>query len=82
VEGWRIVATTLLGAAGVLLVLVVMAKVRDRTGSSGQVAISGAVAFTVLLLLGVVMLTVLPVLLTWAIVAVAVASVSVMLLAS
>jgi hypothetical protein len=40
------------------------------------------VAFTILLLLGVVMLTVLPVLLTWTIVAVAIASVSVMLLAS
>jgi hypothetical protein len=82
VEPWRIVATALLAVAGVLLVLVIMAKVRDNTSSSGQVLISGVVTFTALVLLGVLMLTVLPALLTWGIVIVAVASVSVMLLAS
>jgi hypothetical protein len=82
VEGWRVAATALLDVAGVLLMLVVMAKVRDRTGSSGQVAIWGAVTFTVLLLLSVVMLTVLPAFLSWGLVALAVAAVSVMLLAS
>jgi hypothetical protein len=82
VEPWRIVATALLAVAGVLLVLVVMAKVRDHTSSSGQVAISGVVTFTALVILGVVMLTVLPALLTWGIVIVAVAAASVMLLAS
>jgi hypothetical protein len=35
-----------------VLVLIVMAKVRDHTGSSGQVAISGAVTFTTLAVLG------------------------------
>jgi hypothetical protein len=82
VEPWRIVATALLAVAGVLLVLVIMAKVRDNTSSSGQVLISGVVTFTALVLLGVLMLTVLPALLTWGIVIVAVAAVSVMLLAS
>ena len=79
---WRIIATALLAVAGVMLVLIVMAKVRDHTASSGQVAISGAVTFTTLAVLGVLLLTVLPVVLTWAIVAVVVAAASVMLLAS
>jgi len=82
VEPWRIIATALLAVAGVLLVLVIMAKVRDHTSSSGQVLISGVVTFTALALLGVLMLTVLPALLTWGIVVVAVAAASVMLLAS
>jgi hypothetical protein len=82
VEPWRIVATALLAVAGVLLVLVVMAKVRDHTSSSGQVLISGVVTFTALVILGVLLLTVLPALLTWGIVIVAVAAASVMLLAS
>jgi hypothetical protein len=82
VEPWRIVATALLAAAGVLLVLIIMAKVRDHTSSSGQVLISGVVTFTALVVLGVVMLTVLPAVLTWGIVVVAIATVSVMLLAS
>lgn len=81
-EPWRIIATALLAVAGVLLVLVIMAKVRDHTSSSGQVLISGVVTFTALALLGVLMLTVLPALLTWGIVVVAVAAASVMLLAS
>ncbi|QWF81360.1 hypothetical protein [Amycolatopsis sp. CA-230715] len=81
-EGWRIIATVLLAVAGVLLTLAVMAKVRDHTQSSGQVAIGGAVTFTILLILGVLMLTVLPAVVTWVLVAVVVAAVSVMLLAS
>jgi len=82
VEIWRIVATGLLAVFGVLLALIVMAKVRDRTGRSGDVAISGAVTFTALVVLGVLMLTVLPGVLTWVIVAVVGAAVSVMVLAS
>jgi hypothetical protein len=82
VEIWRIVATGLLAASGVLLVLIVMAKVRDRTGRSVDVAISGAVTFTALGVLGLLMLTVLPGVVTWVIVAVIAAAVSVMVLAS
>ena len=81
-EIWRIVATGLLAASGVLLVLIVMAKVRDRTGRSVDVAISGAVTFTALGVLGLLMLTVLPGVVTWVIVAVIAAAVSVMVLAS
>ncbi|RSM66830.1 hypothetical protein [Amycolatopsis sp. WAC 01376] len=81
-ETWRVVATVLLAAAGLPLVLVLMAKARDRTDSSATVAITGAVAFVVLLLLGVVMLTVLPAVLTWAIVGLVAAALGVMMLAS
>ncbi len=81
-ETWRIIATALLALAGLPLVLVLMAKARDRTDSSGTVAVTGAVTFVVLLLLGVVMLTVLPGVLTWAIVGLAAAALSVMVLAS
>ncbi|SED84174.1 hypothetical protein SAMN04489729_5453 [Amycolatopsis lurida] len=76
------VATVLLAAAGLPLVLVLMAKARDRTDRSSTVAITGAVAFVVLLLLGVVMLTVLPGALTWGVVAVVAAALGVMMLAS
>jgi hypothetical protein len=81
VQAWRIIAAALLGAAGILLVPIVMAKVRDHTGKSGHVAISGVVTLTALLLVGVVILTVLPGVLTWVVVAVVVAAVSVMVLA-
>lgn len=76
------IATALLAAAGLPLVLVVMAKVRDRTQSSGQVALGGVVTFTLLVVVGVLMLTVLPGLATWLLVAAVAAAVSVMLLAS
>ncbi|MEU3624328.1 hypothetical protein BS329_05020 [Amycolatopsis coloradensis] len=81
-ETWRIVATVLLAVAGLPLVLVVMAKARDRTDSSGTVAVTGAVAFAALLLLGVVMLTVLPGALTWTLLGLVVAALGVMMLAS
>lgn len=76
------VAAIAWGGIGVLLALVVMAKVRDRTDSSGQVAIAGAIGVTVVVLTAVLMLTVLPGVLTWGVVAVAAAAVSVMMLAS
>lgn len=76
------IATALLAVAGLPLVLVVMAKVRDRTQSSGQVALGGVITFTLLVVLGVLMLTVLPGLVAWVLVAVVATAVSVMLLAS
>ncbi|WP_340685280.1 hypothetical protein LCL61_02260 [Amycolatopsis coloradensis] len=81
-ETWRVIATVLLAAAGLPLVLVLMAKARDRTDRSATVAITGTVAFVALLLLGVVMLTVLPGALTWGVVAVVAAALGVMMLAS
>jgi hypothetical protein len=82
VETWRVIATALLATAGLPLVLVVMAKVRDRTQSSGQVALGGVITFTLLLVLGVLILTVLPGLVAWVLVAAVAGAVSVMLLAS
>ncbi|GAA2988417.1 hypothetical protein [Actinokineospora diospyrosa] len=64
-ESWRVIATALLGVAGLVLVLLAMAKVRDRTGRSGTVAIAGAVAFTLLVVLGVLTITVLPAGVVW-----------------
>ncbi|WP_290052923.1 hypothetical protein [Amycolatopsis solani] len=81
-ETWRVIATALLAAAGLPLVLVVMAKVRDRTQSSGQVAIGGVITFTLLVVVGVLTLTVLPGAVAWALVAAVATAVSVMLLAS
>ncbi|WP_410593472.1 hypothetical protein [Amycolatopsis sp. lyj-23] len=81
-ETWRVLATALLAAAGLPLVLVVMAKVRDRTQSSGQVALGGVITFTLLVVVGVLTLTVLPGLVSWVLVAGVAAAVSVMLLAS
>ncbi|WP_103355268.1 hypothetical protein [Amycolatopsis sp. CA-128772] len=81
-ETWRVLATALLAAAGLPLVLVVMAKVRDRTQSSGQVAVGGVITFTLMVVLGVLTLTVLPGLAAWVLVAAVAAAVSVMLLAS
>ena len=82
VETWRVIAVVLLAVFGLPLVLVVMAKVRDRADNSGAVAIGGVVTLTVLVVLGVLMLTALPGVLTWALVAVVAAAVSVMMLAS
>lgn len=75
-------ATALLAAGGLPLTLVVMAKVRDRTQSSGQVALGGVITFTLLVVVGVLTLTVLPGVLSWGLVAAVAAAVSVMLLAS
>ena len=82
VETWRIIAVVLLGVFGLPLVLVVMAKVRDRADNSGAVAIGGVVTLTALLVLGVLMLTALPGVLTWILVAAVATAVSVMMLAS
>ncbi|PPK65822.1 hypothetical protein V5P93_000290 [Actinokineospora auranticolor] len=79
-ESWRIIATTLLGVSGLVLVLVTMAKVRDRTGSATSVAVSGVVALTLLGLLGLLTTTVLAAPLVWTLVIVVGAAASVMLL--
>jgi len=83
VESWRVIATVLLAAAGIVLVLLTMAKTRDRSGATGgQVAINGAITFTVLVVLGVLTLTTLAPMATWIVVGVVVVAVGVMMLAS
>ncbi|SDD85374.1 hypothetical protein [Actinokineospora iranica] len=80
-ETWRLIATALLAAGGLLLVLVTMAKVRDRVSSGGPVAVAGAIAFTILVLLCLLTVTVLPATVAWGAVVVVGATASVMLLA-
>jgi hypothetical protein len=83
VDAWRLIAAALLAAGGLVLVLLTMAKVRERDGATGgQVALAGAITFTLLAVLCVLVLTVLAPWLTWSIVVVVGVTVSVMLLAS
>lgn len=82
-EAWRLIATVLLAAAGIVLVLLTMAKTRDRPNATGgQVAVNGAISLTVLVVLCVLTLTVLAPVATWIVVGVVVVAVGVMLLAS
>ena len=82
-EGWRLIAAALNLVSGVVMVLLIMAKVRERTGSTaGTVALAGAITLTVLALLTVLTLTVLPAALVWIAVAILGVTVSVMVLAS
>jgi len=82
-EGWRVIATVLLAVAGFVIVLLTMAKTRDRKeATSGTVAVNGAIAFTLLVVLCVLTLTVLSPTVTWILVGAVGATVTVMLLAS
>ena len=82
-DAWRLIAAALIAAGGLVLVLLTMAKVRERRGSTGgTVALAGAITFTVLALLCVLVATVLPSWIVWTAVALVAATVSVQLLAS
>jgi hypothetical protein len=82
-EAWRLIAAALVGAGGVVLVLLTMAKIRERRGATnGQVALAGAITFTVLVLLCVLIVTVLTPWLAWSAVVVVGVTVTVMMLAS
>jgi hypothetical protein len=83
VEAWRVFAAALIAAGGLVLVLIAMAKVRERRGATGgTVALAGVIAFTILGLLCLLVATVLPAWLSWSVVVVVGATVSVMMLAS
>ncbi|MPZ84800.1 MAG: hypothetical protein GEV28_32220 [Actinophytocola sp.] len=82
-DAWRVVATVLLGVNGLVLVLLTMARTRDRKdATSGTVALAGAISFTILVVLCVLTLTVLAPLATWILVGAGVVAVTVMMLAS
>lgn len=81
-EAWRIIATALFGAAGLTLLLFVMARVRERTDSASQTAVAGAVVLAATLIVAVLILTVLAPWLAWTLVVVAGVTVTVMVLAS
>jgi hypothetical protein len=83
VEGWRLVAGALLAVAGVVVVLLTMARVRERRGSTGgDVAVAGAISFVVLVILVGLVLLVLPASVAWGVVVVVGGAVTVMMLAS
>lgn len=72
-----------MAAGGLVLVLLTMAKVREREGSTGgQVALSGAITLTVLALLCLLTVTVFPSWLAWSAVVVVGVTVTVLMLAS
>ncbi len=76
-------ATVLLAVPGFVIVLLTMAKTRDRrNATSGQVALGGAISFTVLVVLCVLTLTVLEPTVAWVLVGGVTVAVTVMLLAS
>jgi len=74
-----VIAGALIAVSGLVLVLYVMAKARERKGSTnGSVALAGVITLVVFVLLTVLALTVLPMWLTWALVVVTVVTVTVM----
>ena len=76
-------ATVLLAVAGIVIVLLTMAKTRDRkNATSGLVALNGAISFTILAVLCVLTLTVLAPTVAWIVVGGVGVTVTVMLLAS
>lgn len=82
-DAWRLIAVALIAAGGIVLVLLTMAKVRERRGSTGgTVALAGTITFTVLVVLCVLVATVLPAWLAWSLVVLVGVTVSVQLLAS
>ena len=82
-ETWRIIATSLLAAGGVVLVLVTMAQARERRGSTtGGVALAGVIAFVAMLVLCLLSVTVLPSGLVWSLVVALGVIVSVLVLVS
>lgn len=83
VEGWRLIAGALLAVAGIVLMLLTMAKVRERRGATGaDVAVAGAISFVVLVILVGLVVLVLPAGIAWGVVAVVGVTVTVMMLAS
>jgi hypothetical protein len=83
VEGWRLIAGALLAMSGIVLMLLTMAKVRERRDASGgDVAVAGAISLVVLVILVLLVLLVLPAVAAWTVVVLVGGSVTVMLLAS
>ncbi|MGH3622677.1 MAG: hypothetical protein ACRDQ5_12925 [Sciscionella sp.] len=65
---WRITAAVLLGAGGLVLVLMAMAQAREsRGGTNTRVAVTGLVSFGVAALLTALVATVLPAAQAWVI---------------
>ncbi|GLZ33008.1 hypothetical protein Lesp02_51960 [Lentzea sp. NBRC 105346] len=69
-DTWRIVATSLFGVGGLVMVLVAMAQVRDRKHSThGEVIRAGLIGLLVVAVIAVNIATWLPSVVVWALVA-------------
>jgi hypothetical protein len=69
-ETWRIVATGLFGAGGLVMTLVAMAQVRDRRRSThAEVVRAGLIALAIVAVLALLVATVLPSVAAWGLVA-------------
>jgi hypothetical protein len=69
-ETWRIVATSLFGLGGLVMVLVAMAQVRDRKHSThGEVVRAGLIGLAVLIIIAANIATWLPSVVSWGLVA-------------
>jgi hypothetical protein len=83
VEAWRLIAGALLVVSGLVLMLLTMAKVRERRGATGgDVAVAGAISLVVLAILTVLVLLVLPAVVVWTVVVLVGGTATVMMLAS
>ena len=83
VEGWRLLAGALVAVSGIVLMLLVMAKVRERRNTTGgDVAVAGAICLVALAILVALVLLVLPAGIAWGVVVVVGGTVTVMMLAS
>ncbi len=83
VEGWRLIAGALVALSGIVLMLLTMAKVRERKGATGgDVAVAGSISLAVLVILVLLVLLVLPAVAVWTAVVVVGGTVTVMMLAS
>ncbi|TDV40631.1 hypothetical protein CLV71_12219 [Actinophytocola oryzae] len=77
------IAGALLAVGGIVLMLLTMARVRERRDATGgDVAVAGAISFVVLAILVALVLLVLPAVVAWAAVVVVGVTVTVMMLAS
>ncbi|OQO92891.1 hypothetical protein B1813_12245 [Saccharomonospora piscinae] len=81
-ETWRILATGLMAVPGLIGVLLVMAKARERTGRASSVAVTGLVGVTALLVAGVLTLVALPPVAAWVLAGSVTVIVSVLAMAS
>jgi hypothetical protein len=69
VELWRIIASALLGAGGLLLLLMAMAQARESRGATTRrVVVTGLITFAIVAILTALVATVMPPTSSWVLV--------------
>lgn len=79
-EAWRVVATILLGFSGLFTITVVLARIRERTGSAKTVAVSGLVSVTALAVICALTLSTFPPVVGWGLAGVTTVAIGVLVL--